>query len=272
VFGLAAAVTIGAEIGRGIGGLVFDPVVAPAVKFEESQFDKFVAANAGNRQELERGLAAVEGGIHDIAGNTVDGLERWLIPQLGVLEQQRDTLRELLAKAPQAGTGNFVPTNPGGTLQPRDVKQLGDRIERAEQHQSKLIERGDVVSAAKLQNQIDAMHRLRGTQDRTNVLIAALRQANVSGLSMANRRLEEGNRAQRVVAARVDAARQSIGSGFSRSNSQLGVIARKKTSFSANVTNNITAYLSAYQAIQTTTRINRIRTDFAPGDSTGGSL
>jgi TP901 family phage tail tape measure protein len=351
VFGVAAAVTIGAEIGRGIGGLVFDPTVAPAVKFEESQFDKFVAANEGNRTELERGLASVEDGIYQIAGNTVDGLERWLIPQLGVLEQQRDTLRELLANTPPERERNLVPTNLGGTpgtpmpvkvTNPKDIsdaqrgptegerliaqglgdleaqlinnpafkpqitqaeflrllrktsefgekgegttieqgpktgrdplgdafvalvkrvpknlltgevyKEVANHIIALEEVQKQLIDEGKTDAARHAQRNIDKLAALTGVVDRTRPI------------------LERTAERTSALSARMTEAREATRSGFQASNAQLGIIARKKTSFSTtvNVHNSVAVNTSLMWE-----KINSVR--FSAGDTTdtGGSI
>jgi TP901 family phage tail tape measure protein len=157
-------------------------------------------------------------------------------------------------------------------LTPEVMREVGNHIVAAEQVQARLLKAGDIAGARRIQRTIDALHEISGTQDKTNAILNHLRNTTHSGLSFANRNLQEGNRKQRETAQGIREARDRIGTGFQRSNEQLGIISRKKTSFSANVTNNITAYLSSYQAIQTMTRINRIRTDFEPGDSTGGSL
>lgn len=165
------------------------------------------------------------------------------------------------------GVGNVKVTN---QLPESVMKLTGIQIKQLNEDINRQLKRGDVLGAARNQHLLMSLHRLRGTvDDRTNRIVIRLGAVN-QALSKANRNLDEGNKRQREVADRVREARERIGSGFQRSNEQLGVIARKKTSFTASVTNNITAYLSAYQSMQTMSRINTIRT--AVDDRFRGSI
>jgi TP901 family phage tail tape measure protein len=265
VFGLAAAVTIGAEIGRGIGGLVFDPTVAPAVEFETSQFNDFIKAAEGDPEELQRGLTAIEKGIYDIAGNTVDPLERWLIPQLGVLEQQRDATKALLAEAKAAASIGPIslserPLGPPSPTQIAEFKDIGRKIDRASDSQVRALREGDIHEARMTQKQIDRLHDLRNTFDRRiNDIIPHLGRVH-HGVSVANRNLEEGNRRQREIASKIREQRDTMSSGFQRSNEQLGVIAAKDFSPDINLTSNtsVNVFTAAGQLIQQTRIENAI--------------
>jgi hypothetical protein len=93
------------EIAKEIGKLaIFNPTVAPAVSFEQQQFNRLVAS--GDTERMRNGLGAIESAIRNLESR--DPLGIFLGDQLNVLREQRDTLKGLLAAATRP------PTGPGG--------------------------------------------------------------------------------------------------------------------------------------------------------------
>jgi hypothetical protein len=171
--------------------------------------------------------------------------------------------------------GQFNAANAGGTpvnvLRGAPLTAIGAGIRVLRDQVRASLRDNDIHAARVAQRQIDTLNALRGTVDkRVSDIIPALGNVN-RALSVANRTLQDGNARQREMAQGIREARDRIGTGFARSNDQLGVIARKPTSFTANVTNTVTAYLSTYQSLQTMTRINTLRAGVLHGGSTGGS-
>jgi hypothetical protein len=172
----------------------------------------------------------------------------------------------LPVKVVNAGTpqGQFNAANQGGV--PVNVKKMpeylfdhiGKQIKQQEKAVTAALKEGDIHAARMADRHITMLNTLRGTvRQGTNLIIPKLGQVN-RALSVANRNLSEGNRRQREIAAGVNAARERISTGFQASNAQLGIIARKPTQFTANITTNVTATLSTYQALQSSSRIYSI--------------
>ncbi len=177
--------------------------------------------------------------------------------------------------------GQFNPLNRGGTIpvkvtnkpliDPVVFRELGAKITKKEDQVRGAIKEGDLREARQLERNIEALHQTRGSI-RTGFtdVIPHLGKTN-RALSVANRNLDEGNRRQRETAQRVAEARERIGSGFARSHELEGGILRKPTSFTANVTTNVTAFLSATQALQVINTYQTIRHSSDTSTGTGGS-
>jgi DNA-binding transcriptional MerR regulator len=94
-----------------------------------------------------------------------------------------------------------------------------------------------------------------------------------TGLSVANRSIQDVGARQREIAVGIREARDRIGTGFARSNDQLGVIARKdfSPSFNATIPVTVNASLSYYNALTIQSRLLQIRLG-GGGGNTGGSV
>jgi hypothetical protein len=106
--------------------------------------------------------------------------------------------------------------------------------------------------------QKEAYAQLNATQrvaERVNVLIPQLGRVN-SALATANRALADGNQRQRELAQGIREARDRIGTGFARSNQQLGVIASKDFTPNVNVNVNTNTSVSINDVIRATNTYN----------------
>jgi hypothetical protein len=106
--GLTTAAGLGAIIGAEIGhNVFFDPTVAPAVKYETSQFEKLLAS--GNTEKMEHGLDTITDKLTFLGADNL--LARFLYgEQLEVLESQRDILRTKLEQVHMAQLGMTAKT------------------------------------------------------------------------------------------------------------------------------------------------------------------
>lgn len=101
VIGVAIAAEVGREIGK---SAFFDPAVAPAVRFEESQFQRFLNNPKASQdaQIIQHNLENVEGAIHQLIGKEEQGRiigEALFGDQLHKLDEQRSILQQLLQNA-----------------------------------------------------------------------------------------------------------------------------------------------------------------------------
>lgn len=175
--------------------------------------------------------------------------------------------------------GQFDPANRGGTvpvkvtnkplIDPVVFRELGAKIDKAEERQTNALRAGDIHRARLLERNIEGLHQARGSiRSGFNDVIPKLGLTN-RALSLANRNLDEGNRRQREIADRVREARERIGSGFARSHEIETGILRKPSSFTANVTVPVTTYVSYNQALSVFNRSTAIihagSSGFQPG-------
>ncbi len=264
IFGIAVAAEVGNLIGH---ALFFDPAVERPVKFEQSQFQQFLD-NPKARADasiIAHNLEVVDSGLDDLIGETREGriIGQLLFgDQLAVLEEQERILKELLAGLPQAGSGNLVPQNPGGTpgtpagQTPIPEGSGADNAAKLgidEMHKGIVdaLARGDIKEAVRLKELSDAMREMRGKLDRrVNDVVLGLGRTN-RALSVANRNLDDGNRKQQEISQGIREARDRIGSGFQATNSNLGTansrlstIASKDFSPNVNVTVNASTSVS----------------------------
>jgi hypothetical protein len=166
--------------------------------------------------------------------------------------------------------GQFVPANQGGT--PRQtgtpagsgadnsitlaVKSMHKQIQAA-------LQRGDIAEARELKEMVDTLRGLDSrSEKRNNLIIAGIGRTN-SGLSTANRNLQDGNARQRELKAGIDQARSSLNTGFSRTNANLGVsnsrlstIAAKDFSPNVNVSVNASTSVSISEVARSATTLS----------------
>lgn len=112
-------------------------------------------------------------------------------------------------------------------------------------------------------------------QQRTRAMYGTESAAARLGISRLLVPLGLGNELARQInenAAAVVAKQAATEATLSRWGTKLDLIAAKQTSFTVNLPITVNARLSVTQALATQTIINSIRSDFVPGDTTGGSL
>jgi hypothetical protein len=278
--GKILGVAIAAEVGNLIGhALFFDPTVERPVKFEQSQFQAFLD-NPKARTDasiIAHNLEVVDSGLDDLIGETREGRIIGQIlfgEQLAILESQEATLKAMLAEAQQAGIGNLVPQNPGGTPGtpagqrgvPKDsgafnALELGIKV--MDRNIRDALKEGDVHAARIASEQKDALLALKGEINKsTNLIIPHLGKTN-SALSKANRNLEDGNARQRELAQGIREARDRIGTGFTSlggkqdvANSRLSAIASKDFSPSVAVTVNASTSVSVSEVVRAASSLN----------------
>lgn len=94
VFGIALAGAFAVEVGKEIGNAIIGPQVQPQIDKETGIFEEQLDVSKDSIERLTHMEEALQDGIHGIAGNTIDGLERFLIPGLSTLEAQLAAVRE----------------------------------------------------------------------------------------------------------------------------------------------------------------------------------
>ena len=283
--GLAGAAGLGFEIGNAIGHQFFDSTVKPTQEREARQFDEFISDSRTSQADAARALGSIDDNLASLYGE--DAAARGLLHlvvgnQIDQLEAQREQLRLIVRATP---TGQFVPENLGGTpgtvpvkvtnkplVDPVVFRELGAKITRKEEQVRDEVKRGDLAAARRHEREIEALHQARGSirQGFTDV-IPHLGKTN-RALAVANRNLDDGNRRQRETAQRIAEARDRIGSGFRETADIQRGILRKPSSFTANIQTNVTAYLSATQALQVINTYQTIRHSSDTSTNTGGSI
>lgn len=141
VFGIALAGAFAVEVGKEIGNAIIGPQVQPQIDRETGIFEQQLEVSRDSVDRLAHMEEALEDGIHGIAGNTVDGLERFLIPGLATMEEQLAAVRE----AKEAAIANAQTAR-----EQRDIER-------------------DALSAAK-KDRLDASHNEQATIDALKAL------------------------------------------------------------------------------------------------------
>jgi TP901 family phage tail tape measure protein len=128
-------------------------------------------------------------------------------------------------------------------LTPKVFREISNHIIALEEVQRDLLRDGKIGAARHAQRNINALHRVIGSVDKTKPL------------------LRDNARHAQKIAARVAEQKLATERGLNKANSALGIIQRKdfEPSFNANIYTTVNAQLSTYNSLQTINRVDSIR-------------